>query len=60
MADARGGDAKAREWLTQYLVGKPDKEALRLSKLAAEEETGVDPLAGDVSHASMMAATAGF
>jgi len=34
---AKGGDAKAREWISGYLCGNPSDKALLLSKLSAEE-----------------------
>jgi hypothetical protein len=40
---ARAGDAKAREWLGIYVVGKPSGDALL--KLAASEMSGLDPVA---------------
>ena len=39
---ARDGDAKAREWLSNHLVGKPTGDALL--KLAAAELAGYDPV----------------
>ncbi len=42
--DARAGDAKARDWLASYLVGRPESAAQTLHKLAVEEEAGSDPV----------------
>jgi hypothetical protein len=47
--DARTGNAKAREWLSRYLLGaepSPDREAEpRLTELAAEEAAAYDRVA---------------
>jgi hypothetical protein len=40
--DAEKGDAKAREWLAAYLVGKPAGDALLI--LAAGERAEFDPI----------------
>jgi hypothetical protein len=46
VADAKNGDAKAREWLAHYLLGIP---ALGwLHKLAVEELTDPDPVGAEV------------
>ena len=37
MKRAKNGDAKALEWLSLYLVGRPTGSAMQLSKLAAAE-----------------------
>ncbi|HLZ73340.1 MAG TPA: hypothetical protein VKV26_25830 [Dehalococcoidia bacterium] len=42
---AKYGDAKAREWLASYLVGKPARNATTLHALAVEAEAGSDPVA---------------
>ena len=42
--DAKAGDAKAREWLAAYLVGRPESRAGTLHGLAVEEEAGSDPI----------------
>lgn len=47
VADAEGGDAKAREWLASYLLGRPEHAATTLHKLAVQEESGRDPVASD-------------
>lgn len=44
VADAEGGDAKARDWLVGYLLGKPAGEAPTLRALAIQEATGYDPV----------------
>lgn len=38
---AKAGDARAREWLTRYLVGE---SPVSLTKLAAWDERGYDPV----------------
>lgn len=40
--DAKAGDAKARDWLASYLVGKPDAAATTLHQIAVEEVAGTD------------------
>jgi hypothetical protein len=50
--DAKGGDAKAREWLARYLVGMPYLTTPMPSELAAEDEVGHDPLSRDMEHLS--------
>jgi hypothetical protein len=40
--DARNGDAKAREWLASYLVGKPEGLAPTLKRLAIEDAAGIE------------------
>ncbi len=42
LEQAQSGDAKAREWLGAYLVGKPTGDALLT--LAAAEMAGYDPI----------------
>src|SRR5215472_13738399 len=42
---AVAGDAKAREWVGSYLIGKPTGVALL--RLAASERSGVDPVEVD-------------
>jgi hypothetical protein len=44
---ARDGDAKARKWLSNHLVGKPTGDAL--FKLAAAELAGYDPVEDQAS-----------
>jgi len=51
VADAKGGDAKARTWLASYLVGEPSSAASTLHRLAVEEASGADPLAAEVTGA---------
>lgn len=38
VADAKAGDATAREWLAAYLVGRPENVAGTLRQLAVSEE----------------------
>jgi hypothetical protein len=45
VTDAKAGDAKAREWLSGYLVGKPAHDATTLHELAVEEAAEADPVA---------------
>jgi len=40
---AKAGDARAREWLSRFLVGTPDQAAVALSTLAFEDEAGTEP-----------------
>ncbi len=40
--DAEQGDARAREWLGAYLLGKPTGDGLL--KLAASARAGIDPI----------------
>jgi len=51
VTDAEGGDAKAREWLGTYLLGKPAGEAPTLHALAVQEATGHDPVQAAVAMA---------
>lgn len=43
--DARSGDARAREWLAGYLVGRADQKADDLLSLAMRELDQFDPIA---------------
>jgi hypothetical protein len=45
VVDAKGGDARARAWLSAYLLGG----GISPSTLAVEEEAGVDPLDEQIS-----------
>lgn len=45
--DAVAGDAKSREWLASYLVGKADTAAVTLHQIAVEDEAGVDKVQSD-------------
>jgi len=47
--DAKAGNAKAREWLASYLVGKPETKAVTLFRLAVEAVRGTDPVANVVA-----------
>jgi len=42
--DAKKGDAKAREWLASYIVGKPEHTAPTLKQIAIDEAAGVDEI----------------
>src|SRR4030042_1960910 len=42
IADAKNGDAKAREWLAGYLVGKPEGLAPTLKRMAIEDAAGIE------------------
>jgi hypothetical protein len=48
LEQAESRDAKAREWLGSYLVGKPTGDTL--VKLAAAELAGSDPIKGEARH----------
>ena len=52
--DAKAGDAKARDWLASYLVGRPEHAALTLHKLAVQEESGRDSITSDALLESLM------
>ncbi len=54
VADAKTGDAKARDWLAAYLVGRPDAAAVTLHTLAVEETSETDPVAADATLASLL------
>lgn len=45
--DAKQGDAKSREWLAGYLVGRPENAATTLHRIAVEEVAGSDSVARD-------------
>ena len=49
---AVAGDPKAREWLGEYLIGKPNGNALR--RIAVDELADIDPLAESVRMAGML------
>lgn len=55
VADAKAGDAKARDWLAAYLVGRPETAAVTLHTLAVEDAAGTDPVDADASLAKLMA-----
>ena len=42
--DARGGDARARAWLSEHLVGRMEPGADPLHRLAVEEVADSDPV----------------
>jgi hypothetical protein len=44
VVDALRGDARARDWLSRYLLGVPAADAPKLSELAWQEESGYDPV----------------
>jgi hypothetical protein len=46
---AAGGDHRAREWLSAYLLPRPDGEMLL--RLAGAELAGADPIAAQAEHA---------
>lgn len=56
VTDAKGGDAKAREWLARYLIGTPEAVAPRLFEMAIEAEAGIDPVEEGASEKRMFAA----
>lgn len=41
---AKGGDAQARTWLAQYLVGRPEGKAPTPLTVVVQQLNGVDPL----------------
>src|SRR5690349_20325939 len=44
VTQARGGDARAREWLSRYLLGIPSAAAAKPSDLPFQDESGHDPI----------------
>jgi hypothetical protein len=44
LQDAKGGDAQARNWLAQYLVGKPEGKAPTPLTVVVQQLNGADPL----------------
>ena len=40
--DAKAGNARAREWLTRYLLGEPTTQSLTLTELVTREALGVE------------------
>lgn len=44
LQEAKGGDAQARTWLAQYLVGKPEAKAPTALTVVVNQLNGVDPL----------------
>jgi hypothetical protein len=50
VVDAKAGDARAREWLSAYVLGG----GISPSTLAVEEEAGVDPLEEQISLAKLL------
>jgi hypothetical protein len=55
VTQARGGDPRAREWLSRYLLGLPAALAPKPSDLAWQDESGYDPLAERVRFTSEFA-----
>lgn len=41
---AKGGDAQARNWLAQYLIGRPEAKAPTPLTVVVQQLNGVDPL----------------
>lgn len=41
---AKGGDSQARNWLAQYLVGRPDSKAPTPLNILVQQLSGSDPL----------------
>jgi hypothetical protein len=41
---AKAGDSQARNWLAQYLVGKPEGKALTPMNIVVQQLSGADPL----------------
>ena len=48
IADAVRGDAGARTMLLEYTLGRASASAPTPTKIAVEDEAGVDPLATDI------------
>ena len=44
MQAAKGGDAQARNWLAQYLMGRPEGKAPNPLTVVVQQLSGVDPL----------------
>jgi len=49
VSDAQAGDAKAREWLARYLIGKTEPPVISLHKSAVDAASGDDPVADDLA-----------
>ena len=41
---AKGGDAQARNWLAQYLIGRPEAKAPTPLTVVVQQLNGIDPL----------------
>jgi hypothetical protein len=54
VSQARGGDARAREWLSRYLLGIPGAAALKPSDIAWQDESGYDPVEARVADTRLM------
>jgi hypothetical protein len=52
--NAKAGDAKAREWLASYLIGRPENAANTLHQIAVEEVAGTDQIAQDATLARLL------
>ncbi len=44
LEDAKGGDAQARNWLAQYLIGKPEGKAPTPLTVVVQQLNGADPV----------------
>ena len=44
MQDAKAGDPQARNWLAQYLVGRPEGKAPTPMNIVVQQLSGTDPL----------------
>lgn len=44
LQDAKAGDAQARNWLAQYLVGKPEGKAPTPLTVVVQQLNGADPV----------------
>lgn len=53
LEDAKKGDAKAREWLASYIVGKPEHTAPTLKQMAIDEAAGL----GEIKNSDLMMAS---
>lgn len=46
---AQGGDAQARNWLAQYLIGRPEGKAPTPLTVVVQQLNGVDPLVNKIA-----------
>lgn len=44
LRDAKGGDPQARNWLAQYLIGRPEGKAPTPLNIVVQQLNGADPL----------------
>jgi hypothetical protein len=53
---AKGGDSQARNWLAQYLVGRPESKAPTPLNIVVQQLNGTDKLLDTLVHDAYMAA----